>query len=419
MVASVVGRAAGVIVPVGYRPYPKRGIWGAGVGDTVEGTVARRIVLLLDTSVPLIVAAAIVVVSLVQGGTGAPGLGLGLAAALMLALRRRAPGWTFAISGGLVIVVLHLNTRIGPIAVLAPAVALYSLALTRGRTEQLLAAVAAVVAVVAADVVDGGHASIVQSLGHLTLVAIPLLAAETLRTRRSNVSLVLERLELAEQTRERETQRRVEQERMRIARDLHDVVAHTLTIINVQAATAAQLLDRDPSHARAALDIIEEASRDAIAELRAILGVLRDRDQPDAPTTPVPGVDDVAGLVERARDAGFDISLTVTGTPPQRLPEAASLAAYRIVQESLTNARRHATGGSVRVTMSFEPRQVAVSVENDAGTAAPAGNGIAPKGVGITGMTERAEAAGGTLRAVASANGFRVDAELPYALGVP
>ena len=241
-------------------------------------------------------------------------------------MRQRAPGWTFVVSGVLVIILLHIDTALGPIAVLAPAVALYSLALTRGRLEQLLAGVTAVAAVVVADVVDGGHASIIQSLGHLTLVAIPLLAAETLRTRRSNVSLLHERFELAEQTREKETQRRVEQERMRIARDLHDIVAHTLTIINVQAATAAQLLDRSPRHARAALDTIEEASRDAIAELRAILGVLRDRDQPEAPTAPVPGVDTVAELVERSSDAGLDITLDVTGTPPQRLSETASLA---------------------------------------------------------------------------------------------
>src|SRR5206468_5050266 len=156
--------------------------------------------------------------------------------------------------------------------------ALYSLALTRGRVTQLLAAVAAVAAVVVVETLHPGRPTLLQTLGHVLLVAIPLLAAEAHRNRHAYVALLRERLELAEWTREQEAQRRADQERMRIARDLHDVVAHTLTSINVQAATAAQLLDRNPGHARAALETIEDDSRAAIAELRTILGVMRDPD---------------------------------------------------------------------------------------------------------------------------------------------
>jgi signal transduction histidine kinase len=306
---------------------------------------------------------------------------------------------------------------VGPIAVLAPAVALYSVGLTRGRLEQLLAAVAAVAAVIVADTLRTSPASIVQTLGHVTFVAIPLLAAEALRTRRSYVSLLLERLELAERTREQEAQQRAEQERMRIARDLHDIVAHTLTTINVQAATAAQLLDRNPGHARAALETIEDASRDAIAELRAMVSVLRDRDHQDVPRAPAPGVENVAELVQRAREAGLEIRLEITGTRPVRLSDAVSLAAYRIVQESLTNARRHATGAPVCVSLSFEPGGLAVAVENGADTAGNSNN--AGPGVGIAGMTERAVAVGGSLRAAPLQRGFRVDAALPYTLDGP
>jgi len=224
-----------------------------------------------------------------------------------------------------------------------------------------------------------------------------------------------ERIALAERSREQETQRRVEQERMRIARDLHDIVAHTLTTINVQAATAAQLIDRDTPYARAALETIEEASRDATAELRAILGVLRDRESPDAPRSPLPGIENVPDLVQRARDDGLDARLEVTGAQPDRLLDAVSLAAYRIVQESLTNVHRHAPGAPVRIRLRFGRNRLLVVVENRAGAA----SGDSGSGVGISGMIERAEALGGTLCTTALPIGFRVDADLPYTLGPP
>jgi signal transduction histidine kinase len=327
-------------------------------------------------------------------------------------VRRRAPGWTLAVSGALVAVLFHIDDPAGAVAVLAPAVALYSLAITRGRAQQVLAAAAAVAAVIAADALHSGRPTIVQTLGHVALVAVPLLAAEAIRTHRSYLSLLSDRLELAERTREREAQRRAEQERMRIARELHDVVAHTLTTINVQAGAAAERLA--PGDARKALETIEDASHVAIGELRAILGVLRDPDPADAPLTPSPGVQNVGELVQRARDAGQDAELEIRGEPPSHLSDAVSLAAYRIVQESLTNARRHAAGAAVRVNLCFGTAGLSIAVENGAGSG-PGGNGATP-GVGIAGMLERATAAGGTLLAGPSGDGFRTQAELPYEL---
>jgi signal transduction histidine kinase len=369
---------------------------------------------LLDAAVPLMVGAVITVGGVLHGSGGARPLALavGLGAAASLAARRRAPAWTLAVSGGLTLLMFQIDRSAGPAVVIAPAVALYSLALTRGRIEQLLAAVAAVAAVIAADILHSGSPTLLQTLGHVLLVAIPLLAAETHRTHRAYVSLLRERLELAERTREQEAERRAEQERMRIARDLHDVVAHTLTTINVQAATAAQLLDRQPEHARGALETIEDASRDAIGELRAILGILRDGDAGAAPLAPTPGVETVTELVEGSRASGLDVLLEVSGERPEHLPDAVSLAAFRIIQESLTNARRHAAGAPVRVSMSFEPGCLALAVENGVGIDGN-GNGSTP-GVGIVGMTERASAVGGTFRARPLAGGFRVEAELPY-----
>src|SRR3954452_8219689 len=315
-----------------------------------------------------------------------------------LALRRRAPGITLAVSGVLTLMLLHLSPAAGATAVIAPAVALYSLAVRRGARARAVAAVAAVVAVVVADLLHGGDPTLVRTLGHVLLIAIPLLIADVHRVRNANLELL--------------QQRSAEQERLRIARDLHDVIAHTLTTINVQAATAAQLIDRDPAHARSALETSEEASRDAIDELRAILGVLRTGDARDVPLRPAPGLDDVAELVRRGRDDGVDLRLTVTGDRPPRVPEAVSLAAYRIVQESLTNARRHAASSAVHVTLAFEPDRVAVAIENDEGTPERAnGHG---RGVGIMGMSERAAAVGRTVIARPLPGGFRVDAELPY-----
>jgi signal transduction histidine kinase len=369
----------------------------------------------LDLVVSLVVGAVITLGGVLHGdGSDRPlAVAVGLGAAAALLGRRRAPGWTLAASGGLALVLLHLAPSAGATAVIAPAVALYSLALSRGRAAQLLAAVAAVAAVVVVDAFHSGSPTLLQTLGHVMLVAIPLLAAETHRTHRAYVALLRDQLNLAERTREQEAQRRAEQERMRIARDLHDVVAHTLTTINVQAATAAELMDRDAAHARGALETIEDASRDAIHELRAILGVLRDGDAGEAPLAPAPGVETIPELVTASSEGGVDVQLDVIGNRPERLPDAVSLAAFRIVQESLTNARRHAAGARVRVRLAFEPDCLAVAVENGAGMRAN-GSSTTP-GVGIIGMTERASAVGGTLRAGPLAAGFRVDAELPYA----
>jgi signal transduction histidine kinase len=307
---------------------------------------------------------------------------------------------------------LRVDGSAGTVAVLAPAVALYSLAITRGRAQQLVGAVAAVAAVILADALHSGRPTILQTLGHVALVAIPLLAAEAIRTHRSFLSVLQERLELAERTREQESERRAEQERMRIARELHDIVAHTLTTINVQAGAAAERLEA--GNARTALETIEDASHEAIGELRAMLGVLRDGDDPDVPLVPAPGVENVAELVQRARDVGLEVELDMGGERPSRLSDAVSLAAYRIVQESLTNARRHAPGAPVRVNVRFDSARPSLAVENDQ-AARTSSNGTTP-GVGIAGMRERASALGGMFQAGPTDDGFRVVAELPYGL---
>jgi signal transduction histidine kinase len=371
----------------------------------------------LDAAVPLLVGGIVALGVSIHADSDSRlvALALGLAACAALFLRRRAPGVTLALSGGLVLTLFAIDHKAGAVAVIAPATALFSLALKRGRVHMTIAVIASVAAVVVAEtVLAGNHTITLQTAAHVALVAVPLLAAEAVRNRRSYVQLLLERLEQAERTREEEAERRAEQERLRIARDLHDVVAHTLTTINVQAGVAAHLRDRDPSNAEAALATIQDASHDALEELRAILGVLREPNGTTAPLQPAPGLSELEQLIEQARGDGVEVTLEREGVPPDRVPEAVQLAAFRIVQESLTNARRHAPGAGVRVGLSFEPERLLVEIVNDRGSSAT-GNGDG-RGVGILGMRERATALGGAFEAKASGDGFRVLANLPYHL---
>ncbi|MGH8905491.1 MAG: sensor histidine kinase [Egibacteraceae bacterium] len=220
---------------------------------------------------------------------------------------------------------------------------------------------------------------------------------------------VAERLRRAEADREMEAQRRVAEERLRIARELHDVMAHTIAVIAVQAGVAADVLDDSPGAARAALETIREASREAHDELRATIGLLRDADRAGAPRAPAPGLDQLTGLVDMANGAGVRVELGVHGQA-RPLPAAVDLTAYRIVQESLTNVVRHAQATRASVAISYEPGAVRIAVDDDGRGADRA----TANGHGLTGMRERAEAVGGWLEAGPGHDrGFRVRARLP------
>src|SRR6266496_5530522 len=171
---------------------------------------------------------------------------------------------------------------------------------------------------------------------------------DMLRARRVVAAEALERAERAERTREEEARRRVDAERLRIAREVHDTVANAIAVINVQSGVTAHVLDRRPEQAREALVTIEQTSSQALREMRAILGVLRDTDNE---RTPHPGLEQIDELTAQARDAGLDIKLEAT-SPPATLPSAVGSAAYRILQESITNVIRHV--GPTRVTIALD-----------------------------------------------------------------
>jgi signal transduction histidine kinase len=239
------------------------------------------------------------------------------------------------------------------------------------------------------------------------LLAAVLLLGEAVRNRRAWADEVRGRLLRAEQEQEREAERRVQQERLHIAREMHDVLAHTIAAISVQAGVGADVIDDAPEKARASLLDIRRQSRDAIAELGATIGVLREG-ATEAPREPAPGLAQLGGLIEKAGGAGLRVEFTSTGEA-RPLPGAVDLTAYRVVQESLTNVIRHAHASVARVRVHFDAEALIVRVEDDGdGT----GNGAA--GHGLIGMRERVAAVGGTFEAgPVPGAGFRVQATLP------
>jgi len=221
---------------------------------------------------------------------------------------------------------------------------------------------------------------------------------------------------LAEGTRNRRAairesvRRAVSEEQARIARELHDVIAHTVSVMVVQAGAAGDVFDASPEQARTALSSIEEAGRDALGELRRLLGAVR----PDAistPAPPQPGLAHLDDLTEPLRAAGLKVVVTREGTP-MVLPPGVDVSAYRIVQEALTNTLRHARATLAEVTFRYGPDAIEIDVVDD-GRGAPGGSGDGP-GFGLIGMRERAALLGGILEVgPTSHGGYRVHARLP------
>ncbi|MDG4860594.1 sensor histidine kinase [Streptomyces sp. T-3] len=209
--------------------------------------------------------------------------------------------------------------------------------------------------------------------------------------------------------REQAAKRRADEERLRIARELHDVLAHSISVINVQAGVGLALLDSDPEQARTALTTIKSASKEALGEVRQVLDTLRTPG--DAPRAPAPGLDRLPELVQQAASAGLTVDLATEGARA-KLPPSTDLAAFRIVQEALTNVVRHSGSRHARVLVRYDGRKsLELSIDDDG----PAGQGDAGgSGNGLAGMRERAAALGGTIEAGPRADGgFRVRAVLP------
>lgn len=259
-----------------------------------------------------------------------------------------------------------------------------------------------------------------QIIGLFAWLSILVALAEGIRQRRTVLIARRQRAEAARQNEQAERARaqaereqRATQERLAIARDLHDVLAHSLSLINVQSSVALELLDRKPEQAATALAAIKTASRDALGEVHALLRSIRTGTEiVAAPTSPAVRVGDLDALIEPARTAGLAVRAEVTGTPV-RLPAVLDVAAARIVQESLTNVLRHAPGTSAVVGVDYSPDELHLTVENTAPANTPQPS-TTSGGNGIAGMVERAHALNGELSAIPlRTGGFRVTARLP------
>jgi len=245
-------------------------------------------------------------------------------------------------------------------------------------------------------------------LGLVTLIVA--LVATLVRSRRAQLDALRGRAAGLERERESAVARAAAEERLRIARDLHDLVAHGLSGIAVQSSAARLALDAGRfDQARDALAAVEATSRDALTEMRQLLGLLRSADAGDY--GPAPGLHDLAGLVDRLRARGVSVTLSAQGLG--ELPDAASLGGYRIVQEALTNAVKHAPGSPVTVDVAAADGALVVTVENEAAAQPPPAR---PGGHGLVGMRERVAALGGELSAGPAADhpGWRVRATIPY-----
>jgi signal transduction histidine kinase len=289
-------------------------------------------------------------------------------------------------------------------------VALYTLATLRPRRTVVIAALAAAVAMTAAAVPwQPGRVWDLVNLLPMNYAVIAAAVGDATRTRRQLLAQIRERAAQAERTREQEAHRRVREERIRIARDLHDVVAHHITLVNAQAGVAHHLMGSHPDRAREALAGIRETSRVALDELRATVGLLRSDDEPAQSRQPTPTLADLDTLAGSFRTSGFEVTVHRAG-PARPLTGTADVAAYRIVQEALTNAGKHGTARRAEVRLTYDDTRLRIDVVNPARP----GHRGAGTGHGLIGMRERADAAGGTLHTAMGDDGtFTVHADLP------
>ncbi|WP_194819436.1 sensor histidine kinase [Nocardia sp. XZ_19_385] len=318
------------------------------------------------------------------------------------------------------VLIAHLATAIPyhanefPHEAIIPAtiVALYTAA-RHGNRRRTAVMVAAVLTFGLGGILMSGEDSeniALQAFGAIGWIVLACVAGEAVRLHRAYIAEVLDRAERAERSRDEEARRQVAEERLRIARDLHDLLAHTITVIQVQAGVAAHLLTErqaEPATVLGALDTISGACADARAELSATVGVLR---TPGSEARgPLPALAQVHSLAALAEAAGVTVEFETTG-PARRLTPTVEMVGYRIVQEALTNVAKHGCADHTTVRLEYHPDRLVIRVSDDG-----RGSSNATPGFGIRGMMERAEAIGGTVLAEGSAKGFTVTADLPVA----
>jgi signal transduction histidine kinase len=346
------------------------------------------------------------------------GCGLVLLHTVPLAARRRFPLAVLAtsVASGLAFAALDLSPDLLWMTFL---VAVYSVAAYGSRWVSLAGLVVAEVGWAAIQLTPGRFQA-PTVISNALLIAAVWLLGHFVGVRRVYVGQLEERTAELEQAREELARRAVTEERLRLARELHDVVAHAMSVIAVQSGVGAHIANTQPKEAAKALVAIEATSRGALEELRRLLGVLRQEHEPQGDLAPVPGLADLDSLLAEVSKAGLAVKLRVNGTRPP-VPAGVDLSAYRIVQEALTNVVKHAGPAHAQVTIGYRDQDVTVEVTDDGQGAVISGSdGQAGSGHGLIGMRERVAAFGGELEVgPRPGGGFRVAARLPLAAEQP
>lgn len=332
---------------------------------------------------------------------------------LPLVLRRRY-SWPVFLFVMVTFLELQSSFRGFSLTIIGPVVALYTIASERSRKEALIAAVLAVGGLLVVGM-SAQTASLVffTRFQNVAFVVAAVLAGYAYRTYRAYVVETERRALEAERTREEEAARRVEEERVRIAREVHDITAHSLSAVSIQAAAAERLVDRDPAAAKQAIAAARVTAKDALEEIRGMIGVLRHVGEA-ADTEPTTGTERMSDLILYLERAGVDAALDERGYDRASVPAYVDVALYGIAREAVTNIVRHAAASTACLRLTSDVAAARLSVEDDGcGAEAPEAIGP-PQGHGIAGMAERVGLLGGMFSAgPKSGGGFRVDVRIP------
>ena len=394
-------------MPPGVDPSPGRAGHAVVMIPVEHRTRAR----LLGVVGDVVVAAIVVLAALAHFpnepvGKTAIGIVIAMLPAVFLPLRRFVPGWVL-VGAVACFVVAAATDPVTPFSSFAVGVAVYGVGVRTDRRRALLGALGALVPMVAILVLSRGTVIDPSVFQVIVTLGFAAAAGDAVRTRRAYVAEITARAERAEQTRESEASRRVAEERLRIARDLHDAVAHQISVISLSAGVASSAMDDRPQVAREALGTIRSASREVLGEIGELLAMLRSTDEGAAPPR---DLRQVGELVERYAESGLDVTLRVDGEL-DALPLGIDVVAYRVLQEALTNAAKHGTGGRAHVLIERDPSRLRLVVTNPI---ADDGAGATPEGGhGLLGIRERVASVRGTVEATSTGGAFRLEATLP------
>jgi signal transduction histidine kinase len=402
----------------------KRQDYRRGVDEDLSLPFLQRLSLrawtLIDVIIAVVLAASAIALTATDPSHDAPAVGpvalryvAFVIVAVAVAVRRSRPITALAIAAPVLALLVAVGGR-GPTAIIG-ALVVYSVAASTPRRTSLTAAAAAVAVTWVGALLAHGGPDWASILSIPPLLGVGWLAGENTRRRRAYAQGLAERAAERERERADRALRAAADERVRIARELHDVVAHAMSVVAIRAGVARVVIDTDPEEVREALGIIETTSKRALAEMRMLVGVLREPED-GADLAPAPGLADLPELLTQTRQAGVTVDVRFEGETPQ-LPAAMDLSAYRIVQEALTNVVRHAGPARAQLFVRYLPDRIEIEVLDDGGTTAtrPVPVANAGQGHGLVGMRERVALFGGQLSAAADAGrGFRVLASLPY-----